>query len=77
MTVQPATGELWCIANERDELGDNTPFEYATRVIADGFYGWPWYFIGGPEDPRHAGAPAIATRRLPNSSYNPLFIMNL
>jgi mono/diheme cytochrome c family protein len=22
MTVQPATGELWCIINERDELGD-------------------------------------------------------
>jgi glucose/arabinose dehydrogenase len=56
MTVQPATGELWCIVNERDELGDNTPFEYATHVIAGGFYGWPWYFIGGHEDPRHAGA---------------------
>jgi glucose/arabinose dehydrogenase len=56
MTVQPATGELWCIVNERDELGDNTPFEYATHVIAGEFYGWPWYFIGGHEDPRHAGA---------------------
>jgi glucose/arabinose dehydrogenase len=32
MTVQPATGELWCIANERDELGDNTPFEFTTHV---------------------------------------------
>jgi glucose/arabinose dehydrogenase len=32
MTVQPATGELWCIANERDELGDNTPFEFNTHV---------------------------------------------
>ena len=20
------------------------------------FYGWPWYFIGGNEDPRHKGA---------------------
>ena len=22
----------WCVVNERDELGDNTPFEYATEV---------------------------------------------
>ena len=20
-----------------------------------GFYGWPWYYIGGNQDPRHAG----------------------
>jgi len=56
MTVQPATGQLWCIVNERDELGDDTPFEYATHVVEGAFYGWPWYFIGGHEDPRHAGA---------------------
>jgi glucose/arabinose dehydrogenase len=55
MTVQPATGHLWCAVNERDELGDNTPFEYATRVVEGAFYGWPWYFIGGHEDPRQAG----------------------
>ena len=56
MTVQPATGQLWCVVNERDDLGDNTPFEYATHVVDGAFYGWPWYFIGGHEDPRHAGA---------------------
>jgi len=55
MTIQPATGQLWCAVNERDELGDNTPFEYATHVVEGAFYGWPWYFIGGHEDPRHAG----------------------
>jgi glucose/arabinose dehydrogenase len=55
LTVQPVTGQLWCIVNERDELGDNTPFEYATHVVEGAFYGWPWYFIGGHEDPRHAG----------------------
>jgi glucose/arabinose dehydrogenase len=52
MTIQPVTGQLWCIVNERDELGDNTPFEYATHVVEGAFYGWPWYFIGGHEDPR-------------------------
>jgi glucose/arabinose dehydrogenase len=56
MTIQPVTGQLWCIVNERDDLGDNTPFEYATHVVEGAFYGWPWYFIGGHEDPRQAGA---------------------
>jgi glucose/arabinose dehydrogenase len=56
MTIQPATGQLWCAVNERDELGDDTPFEYATHVVEGAFYGWPWYFIGGREDPRHAGS---------------------
>jgi glucose/arabinose dehydrogenase len=32
LTVQPATGELWCAVNERDEIGDDVPFEYATHV---------------------------------------------
>ncbi len=55
MTVQPETGALWCVVNERDELGDNVPFEYATAVKQGAFYGWPWYYIGSNEDPRHAG----------------------
>ena len=55
MTVEPATGALWCVVNERDELGDNVPLEYATSVKEGAFYGWPWYYIGGNEDPRHAG----------------------
>jgi glucose/arabinose dehydrogenase len=55
ITVQPATGQLWCAVNERDELGDNVPFEYATHVQEGAFYGWPWYYIGGNEDPRHKG----------------------
>jgi len=55
MTVQPETGNLWCVVNERDELGDNVPFEYATQVEAGAWYGWPWYYLGVHEDPRHAG----------------------
>ncbi len=55
MTVQPATGALWCVVNERDGLGDNVPFDYATAVRDGAFYGWPWYYIGNNEDPRHKG----------------------
>jgi glucose/arabinose dehydrogenase len=56
LTVQPATGRLWCVVNERDDLGDNTPFDYVTHVVEGAFYGWPWYYIGGHEDPRLPGA---------------------
>jgi glucose/arabinose dehydrogenase len=55
MAIQPATGRLWCVVNERDELGDDTPFEYATAVQDGAFYGWPWYYIGSHEDPRKRG----------------------
>ncbi|QND68947.1 sorbosone dehydrogenase family protein [Mesorhizobium loti] len=55
MTVQPATGALWCVVNERDGLGDNVPSEYAAVVKDGAFYGWPWYYVGNNEDPRHRG----------------------
>jgi glucose/arabinose dehydrogenase len=56
LTIRPATGEAWCAVNERDEMGDDVPFEYATHIKEGAFYGWPWYYIGGNEDPRHKGA---------------------
>jgi glucose/arabinose dehydrogenase len=39
----------------RDELGDNLPPDYVTRVKRGGFYGWPWYYLGAHEDPRLKG----------------------
>ncbi|MGO9641637.1 MAG: PQQ-dependent sugar dehydrogenase [Candidatus Acidiferrales bacterium] len=53
--IQPETGELWCSVNERDDLGDNLPPDYITHVEDGGFYGWPWYYIGGHPDPRFPG----------------------
>jgi glucose/arabinose dehydrogenase len=55
IAVNPTTGQLWCSVNERDELGDNVPPDYITHVQQGGFYGWPWYYTGGHQDPRHAG----------------------
>jgi glucose/arabinose dehydrogenase len=55
MAMQPGQGALWCVVNERDGLGDNVPPEYATTVKQGAFYGWPWYYIGDNEDPRHEG----------------------
>lgn len=52
MAMQPGTSTPWCVVNERDELGDNLPFEYATHVDEGKFYGWPWFYNGGNEDGR-------------------------
>jgi glucose/arabinose dehydrogenase/cytochrome c2 len=53
LTVQPANGALWCTTNERDALGDDLVPDYSTRVQKGQFYGWPWYYIGSNQDPRH------------------------
>jgi glucose/arabinose dehydrogenase len=55
LTVQPASGDLWCTTNERDALGDDLVPDYSTRVRRGGFYGWPWYYFGANEDPRLEG----------------------
>jgi glucose/arabinose dehydrogenase len=55
IAIEPTTGELWASVNERDGLGDDLPPEYITRVKDGGFYGWPWFYIGGNWDPRYKG----------------------
>ncbi len=63
MAIEPATGDLWCSTNERDGLGDNLPPDYVSRIREGAFYGWPWYYIGANEDPRHRGArPDLADK---------------
>ena len=56
LAINPKTGELWCSVNERDQLGDNLVPDYITHVQEGGFYGWPYYYIGGNPDPRLKGA---------------------
>jgi glucose/arabinose dehydrogenase len=55
LAIDPQTGELWCSVNERDGLGDNLVPDYITHVQEGGFYGWPWWYMGGHQDPRHQG----------------------
>ncbi len=55
IAIHPQTGELWGSVNERDGLGDDLVPDYITRIKEGGFYGWPWYYIGPNQDPRHAG----------------------
>ena len=55
IAVNPQTGDLWCSVNERDGLGDNLVPDYITHVQPGGFYGWPWWYMGAHQDPRHKG----------------------
>jgi hypothetical protein len=55
LAIQPRGGVPWCSTNERDGFGDNLVPDYVTRVREKAFYGWPWFYIGGNEDPQHRG----------------------
>lgn len=52
LTVQPGSGTLWAVVNERDELGPNLVPDYMTSVREGGFYGWPYSYWGQNVDPR-------------------------
>jgi glucose/arabinose dehydrogenase len=55
LAVHPQTGDVWCSVNERDRLGDDLVPDFVTRVREGAFYGWPWFYIGANEDPKHRG----------------------
>jgi glucose/arabinose dehydrogenase len=52
IALEPTTGQLWAVVNERDGLGDDLPPDYFTAVKDGGFYGWPYSYIGDNVDPR-------------------------
>ncbi len=52
LAVQPGSGALWAVVNERDELGPNLVPDYLTSVREGGFYGWPYSYWGQNLDPR-------------------------
>ncbi|MBU0738716.1 MAG: PQQ-dependent sugar dehydrogenase [Alphaproteobacteria bacterium] len=52
LTINPESGALWTVVNERDELGPNLVPDYMTSVQDRGFYGWPWSYYGQHVDPR-------------------------
>lgn len=66
LAIQPGSGKLWTVVNERDELGPNLVPDYLTSVQEGGFYGWPYSYWGQnvdtrvrPQDPEKVAA-AIA-----------------
>ncbi len=52
LAIQPGTGTLWAVVNERDEMGEDLVPDYLTSVQEGGFYGWPYSYFGQHVDPR-------------------------
>ncbi len=52
LAIQPGTGQLWAVVNERDEIGPNLVPDYLTAVREGGFYGWPYSYWGQHVDDR-------------------------
>ncbi len=52
LAINPETGQLWSVVNERDELGPDLVPDYLTSVREGGFYGWPYAYWGPNVDPR-------------------------
>ncbi|WOB24500.1 MULTISPECIES: sorbosone dehydrogenase family protein [Xanthomonas] len=52
LAIQPGTGALWAVVNERDEIGPNLVPDYLTSVREGGFYGWPYSYWGKNVDAR-------------------------
>jgi glucose/arabinose dehydrogenase len=52
LTIQPGTGKLWAVVNERDELGPQLVPDYLSSIRDGGFYGWPYSYWGKNVDPR-------------------------
>ena len=49
---EPASGVLWTVVNERDELGSDLVPDYLTSVKDGAFYGWPYSYYGQHVDER-------------------------
>jgi glucose/arabinose dehydrogenase len=63
LAIQPGTGQLWAVVNERDEIGPDLVPDYLTAFKDGGFYGWPYSYWGQnvdtraqPQDPQKVAA---------------------
>src|SRR5690554_3910166 len=66
LAIQPGSGQLWAVVNERDELGEDLVPDYLTAVQEGGFYGWPYAYWGQnvddrvrPQDPDKVAATLV------------------
>jgi len=68
MALEPASGVLWTVVNERDELGSDLVPDYLAAVQDGAFFGWPWSWYGSHVDTRvQPPAPErVAAARVPD-----------
>lgn len=53
----PASGELWVVVNERDQLGPDLVPDYLTNVPVGAHYGWPFVYWKKHDDDRVIATP--------------------
>jgi glucose/arabinose dehydrogenase len=65
LAIQPGTGQLFAIANERDEIGPDLVPDYLTSIKDGGFYGWPYSYWGQHVDVRvHPQKPELVAKAI-------------
>jgi glucose/arabinose dehydrogenase len=65
LAIQPGTGQLFAVVNERDEIGPDLVPDYLTSVKDGAFYGWPYSYWGQHVDVRvHPQAPDLVARAI-------------
>jgi len=64
MDWNPATGALWTVVNERDEIGDDASPDYLTSLRPGGFYGWPWSYWGHVDGRPYPARPDMVARAI-------------
>ncbi|MEY3253810.1 MAG: hypothetical protein RL227_2783, partial [Pseudomonadota bacterium] len=68
MAIEPLSGVLWTVVNERDELGSDLVPDYLAAVPPGAFFGWPWSYYGPHVDTRvqPPNPAAVARARVPD-----------
>jgi glucose/arabinose dehydrogenase len=65
LAIQPGTGQLFAVVNERDEIGPDLVPDYLTSIREGGFYGWPYSYWGQHVDVRvHPQNPAMVAKAI-------------
>jgi glucose/arabinose dehydrogenase len=66
LTFYPGSNTLWCVVNERDELGPNLVPDYMTSVKQGAFYGWPYrYYVQHVDDRVRPQRPELVKAAIP------------
>jgi glucose/arabinose dehydrogenase len=66
LAIEPTTGQLWAIVNERDEIGPDLVPDYMTAVKENAFYGWPYSYYGQHVDVRaQPQRPDLVAKAIP------------
>ncbi|HEV2708940.1 MAG TPA: sorbosone dehydrogenase family protein, partial [Edaphobacter sp.] len=65
LAIQPGTGRLFAVVNERDEIGPDLVPDYLTSIREGGFYGWPYSYWGNHIDVRvHPQRPDMVAKAI-------------